>query len=253
MQDPAVHPRQTPERLARLEALLGYTFRDQGRLRKALCHTSTRQLGMASNERLEFLGDSVLGFMVSMHLFEAHPGMAEGELSKRRARAVSRPALVQAAQALELQDYLVTGRGLERKQALPEKVLADAMEALVGAVFDDGGVDAAWGVVALHFLPFSRSEPGAGPLGENHKDRLQRHLSSLGAGHAARYGVVHTEGPPHDRVFLVAVSIGQRSFGPGRGRSKKEAEQEAARMALDLLKKEAGDGLAAQAGDDPGA
>lgn len=234
-------PRLSAERLGRLEERLGYAFRDPRLLAQALCHSSSRPDGLPSNERLEFLGDSVLNLLTAMYLFNAHPHLDEGELTKRRARAVSCPALVKAGECLELASFLAVGRGMEGQGPLSKAVVADAMEALVGAVFLDGGLESAWAFVVGHFFRFLRPEP-AGAGESSPKSRLQVLAQRLRRGPAPVYELVEEEGPPHARTFQVAVAVGGRRFGPAAGRTRKEAETEAARLALAALAEEADEG-----------
>ncbi len=229
--------RFSDERLARLEDRLGYRFRDRRLLAQALCHSSARQEGLPSNERLEFLGDTILGFLVSLYLYEARPRLSEGELTRLRSRAVSRPALHEAARKLGVEEFLAVGKGLEKKGPLPPGVLADTMEALVAAVFLDGGTDHAWAFVVRHFFRFLTGGEGSSPGGENYKSHLQILAQKKGRG-IPSYRTVHQEGPPHARSFAVEVEVGGRSFGPALGRTIKEAEQGAARMALEILERE---------------
>ena len=229
-------PRFSEERLARLEAKLGYRFRRRELLALALCHSSSRQEGLPSNERLEFLGDSVLGFLVSLYLYEARPKLSEGDLSRLRTRAVSRPALHKAASDLGLEGFIAVGKGLEKRGALPPAVLADTMEALVGAVFLDGGTDRAWAFTVRHFFRFLSQGGRASPVADNFKSQLQSLAQKKGSGIPA-YRTVREEGPPHDRSFSVVVDVGEETFGPAWGRTIKEAEQGAARMALEVFQK----------------
>ncbi|HHI67863.1 MAG TPA: ribonuclease III [Planctomycetes bacterium] len=233
--------RFSDERLARLEAKLGYRFRDRKLLALALCHSSSRQKGLPSNERLEFLGDAVLGFLVSLYLYEARPRLPEGELTRLRSRAVSGPALHKAAGKLGLEEFIAVGKGLEKRGPLPAGVLADTMEALVAAVFLDGGTDHAWAFVVRHFFRFLTGGEGSSPGGENYKSHLQILAQKKGQG-IPSYRTVHEEGPPHARSFAVEVEVGGRCFGPALGRTIKEAEQGAARMALEILEREEGEG-----------
>ncbi len=232
--------RFSDERLARLEARLGYRFRNRELLALALCHSSSRQKGLPSNERLEFLGDSVLGFLVSLYLYESRPKLPEGELTRLRTRAVSRPALHRAALEAGLEEFIAVGKGLEKRGSLPAAVLADTMEALVGAVFLDGGTDHAWAFVVRHFFRFLQGGGSTSPVAENYKSRLQN-LAQKQGGEIPVYKTVAKEGPPHARSFTVVVEVGGRSFGPARGRTIKEAEQGAARMALEALEDEGRD------------
>ncbi len=232
--------RFSDERLDELEAKLAYRFRDRELLALALCHSSTRQAGLPSNERLEFLGDTVLGFLVSLYLYESRPKLPEGELTRLRTRVVSRPALHEAARKVGLEEYIAVGKGLKQRGPLPPAVLADTMEALVGAVFLDGGTDHAWAFVVRHFFRFLAGGEGSSPVAKNYKSHLQTFAQKKGQA-IPTYRTIREEGPPHARSFSVEVEVGGRTFGPALGKTIKEAEQGAARMALEILEREEGE------------
>jgi len=236
--------------VADLESALGHVFSDPSLLVLALTHRSAVDdaSDTGSNERLEFLGDAVLGLVVTTHLYETWD-MAEGELSQMRAAVVSGPSLVQVANRIGLAPHLILDPDVERTGGRERaSILADAVEALLGAVYLDAGLDAAAGVVGLHWTPMieaAAADPGRG----DHKTRLQEVLAVRGV--VPVYEVEGT-GPDHDRHFdAVVFSVpdpgpdserviddGVRSAGPlgqGKGTSKKRAEREAARVALARL------------------
>jgi ribonuclease-3 len=190
-------------------------------------------IGADSNERLEFLGDAVLGLVVTAHLFRAYPNLPEGELAKVRASVVNSEALAEVATALRLGDALLLGKG-EDSSGGREKpsILADAMEAVIGAVYLDGGWSPAADLV-MGLLGERIEEAAAGPGGQDYKTRLQelaaRHFDQL-----PRYEVID-DGPDHAKRFFAAVSVGGVVRGRGEGRSKKQAEQGAAREAWETL------------------
>ncbi|MBL9024723.1 MAG: ribonuclease III [Myxococcales bacterium] len=214
-----------------LRALLGDTA-DLPHLEQALTHPSyaneAKRGRREDYQRLEFLGDAVLQLCVSEALFDAHPDAREGELSRMRSRIVSTESLAAFAREVELGSALLLGRGAdaagERHQA---NVLADALEAVIGAVYLDRGPEQAREVVrAIHAraeteLLFSRDP----------KSELQERVQALG-GASPRYELVETSGPDHRREFLVRVEAMGQMLGEGRGRSKKSAEQEAAKRGL---------------------
>jgi len=230
---------------AELEAALGHHFQGPSWLERALTHRSRRQelasAGTTSardNERLEFLGDAILGLLVSEFLVVTFPDWSEGQLSKSRSRLVSARSLHAAAQRLGLGKYLRLGRGEEKtggreKQAL----LADAYEAIVAAVYFDGGLDAAARFVRGSLLERAVREQ-AEVLGQpDHKSALQELLQGRGW-RPAEYRVIREEGPDHRKTFVVEVRVGGRALAVSEGSTKKEAEQHAARYALEQLRRQ---------------
>jgi ribonuclease III len=210
---------------------------DLPHLVEALTHPSfsNEQRGgkRIDNQRLEFLGDAVLGLCVTELLMERFPGAREGELSMMRSTLVNTDALAAWARQVELGAALRVGRGAEaageREQT---NVLADATEAIVGAVYLDRGLESAQALSRTIIAdPLARLTSGS-PLGRDPKSELQELVQARGAS-SPRYRVVGTEGPDHDRVFLVVVEVDGETIGTGRGRSKKLAEQASARAALD--------------------
>ena len=195
----------------------------------ATAHGARRHAGAASNERLEFLGDAVLGLVVTDHLFRTYPDLAEGELAKVRASVVNSEALAEVASSLRLGDALLLGKG-EDSSGGREKpsILADAMEAILGAVYLDGGWDAA-ATVVMGLLGERIEEAAAGPGGQDFKTRLQE-LSARRFDQLPRYEV-SDDGPDHAKRFFARVLVGGVARGRGEGRSKKQAEQGAARDA----------------------
>ena len=218
-----------------LEKRLGYCFNDIGLLEHAMTHSSYanehRSNGITSNERLEFLGDSVLGMVVAEHLFAAHPDMPEGELTRTRAALVCENSLYEVALALELGRYLRLGKGEDagggRKRP---SILADATEATLAAVYLDGGMDAVLPIIREFILNKEKEKA----VGRDYKTALQE-LVQRNPGQSVSYRLVEEIGPDHARIFVMEVSVGDTPVGIGRGRSKKEAEQMSARAALDKL------------------
>jgi ribonuclease III len=225
----------------RLEAKLGHTFKDPSLLEIALTHKSylnehpgeRRQ----DNERLEFLGDAVLDLAVGHLLMERFPLSREGELSMTRAQMVSEPGLADVANELGVGEWLFLGRGEEqtggRRKA---SILADSLEAIIAAVYSDAGYDAAFGLVSRLFVPrfAAIDEPGF----TDYKTRLQERAQALRR-EAPKYIVTGEHGPDHDKVFEISVSVGGKVYARAGGKSKKEAEQKAASIALWLLDGEA--------------
>jgi ribonuclease-3 len=221
-----------------LQAALGYHFKNTDLLTQALTHSShanERPAGVSDNEQLEFLGDSILGFVVSDYLFRAHPNLTEGQLSRLKGFFVSSANLVKYAERVHLGSYLHLGKGEEKtggrtKQAL----LVDALEAVLGAIYLDGGMDDARRVM-LRFL-----EPQMEDVGESErqltdfKTELQEQLQARHLGRA-EYILANEQGPDHEKLFTVEVTIDGESVARGAGLTKKAAEQAAARHALERV------------------
>lgn len=220
--------------IARAEEVLGYRFRDGALLAAALTHPSyaAEHAGAEAYDRLEFLGDAVLGFIVADEMFRTHPDEPEGDLTKRKHSVVSGVALAPAAMALGVSSLLRLGRGAdaagERERA---SVLENALEALVGAIYLDGGLDAAR-VFVTRFraaIPALRAS-AAGDV----KSLLQQRTQADG-GALPEYRIVASDGPPHSRTFTAEVLVDGRVMGIGSGHSKQAAEKAAASAALGAL------------------
>jgi ribonuclease III len=228
--------------LGTLTVRLGYEFRNPGLLEQAMAHRSwcAEEEGRTSNERLEFLGDAVLGLVVAEHTFRGHPELSDGVLSKVRAAVVNTRVLGQLALDLGLPDHLRLGRGEDQSGGrAKESILADATEAVIGAVYLDGGLDAARRLVTSMLT--DRITAAVGEPGESdHKSRLQERAVHLGRG-VPQYEV-EGFGPDHARRYRAWVSVAGRRLGSGEGRSKKEAEQVAAERAGVVLEEEGGAG-----------
>lgn len=225
------------EELRDLEEHLGYLFERPELLDQALTHKSYANEAegpVADNERLEFLGDAVLDLTVSHLLFALSPPLSEGEMSKVRAFLVKEESLKRLAGAFDLGSHLRLGKGEEqtggRKKA---SILADAFEALLAAIYLDGGFELAYRFAEGIFQPII-AEAGTEAIGHDHKTRLQE-LCQARYGKTPTYRLVGASGPDHDKVFEVEIAVANRSLGRGRGRSKKEAEQRAAEDALGIL------------------
>jgi len=225
------------EELRDLEEHMGYLFERVELLDEALTHKSYANesgVPMGDNERLEFLGDSVLDLTVSHILYDFLPPLSEGEMSKVRAYLVKEESLMRVAEAFDLGGHLRLGKGEEQTGGRSKpSILADAFEALLAAIYLDGGFDLAYRFAEGIFRPIIL-EAGAGALDKDYKTRLQEFCQAR-YGKAPGYRLVDESGPDHDKVFEVEILVGTRSLGRGRGRSKKEAEQRAAQDALELL------------------
>jgi ribonuclease-3 len=228
---------------------LGWRFSDPALLGRAMAHRSwcAEVAGQESNERLEFLGDAVLGLVVTDHIFRTYPGLPEGELAKVRASVVNSALLAEVAAELGIGGFLLLGKG-EDSSGGREKpsILADAMEAVIGAVYLDGGWDAAAALV-LELLGDRVAEASVGPGGQDYKTRLQE-LAARTFDQLPRY-VVADEGPDHAKRFFATVLVGGRERGRGEGRSKKQAEQAAARVAWAALAADAAEAAGAAGAD----
>jgi ribonuclease III len=219
-----------PPTLERCESRLGYRFSERDLLLSALTHASTKLAAGRSNERLEFLGDAVLGTIVSRILFEEHPDFEEGRMTKARAQIVSRHSIAEIGQKLGLQEFVVVGKMFATREHIASSVLSNAVEALVAAIYLDGGIDAATAFVERHFrglIEHAATEPG----GRDWKSLLGQWAQTNGQP-APKYVVLSIAGADHSKTFELVAAIGRRRFPAAFGRSKKEAEQRAARTAL---------------------
>mgnify|MGYP005754867691 FL=1 len=219
-----------------LEQKLSYRFRDRKLLDEALSHSSYvnehRGSGIFSNERLEFLGDSVLGFVTAEFLFRQHPTAPEGDLTRIRAALVCEQSLYEVAQKLELGKYLKLGRGEEAGGGRTRpSILADATEAVFAAVYLDGGIREVTELIHRVLLDAEREE-AVEERRRDYKTALQE-LVQRQAHQELSYRMAGEEGPDHDKTFLAEVLLNGQLIGQGRGHSKKEAEQNAAAAALE--------------------
>ena len=223
-----------------LERAIGYRFRDRGLLEHAMTHTSKANEdvsgGVFDNESLEFLGDALLGFVVADVLFREFPQFDEGAKSKTKAALVSTTSLARQAEKLQLGDHLLLGRGEEktggrRKQAL----LADGYEALIAAIYLDGGIEQARAFITREFRDHIDEVRRTGVFGQDYKSALQELLQARDLP-LPDYNLVGTLGPDHNKLFDVEVIVEGQSIARATGTSKKEAEQEAARAALEKLR-----------------
>lgn len=229
------------EQLAEIMKTIKYQFNDLTLLEKALYHTSyinEHQLPKeGSNERLEFLGDAVLELVTSEFLYGAYPDMPEGNLTKQRASIVCEPALAYCARLINLGEFLYLGKGEEstggRKR---DSVTSDAFEALIGAIFLDGGLASAKEFIYHHVLDDLQSKQ----LFYDSKTILQELIQSDFKA-PVNYKLMREEGPDHDKSFYVSVYIGTEAYGSGKGRTKKAAEQQAAYNTIMLLQKKPGE------------
>ena len=239
----------TPEERARFESRLGWTFRDEPGLAQALAHRSwcAENPDDASNERLEFLGDAVLGVIVTDYVFTTYPMLQEGQLAKVRASVVNAEVLAEVAASIALGSCLRLGKGEDASGGREKtSILADAMEAVIAAVYLDGGMSAARDVV-MGLFGERIAEAASGPGGDDYKTRLQE-LAAQRFEKLPRYHV-HDEGPDHAKRFYATVMLGGVPHGSGEGGSKKQAEQAAARAAWRELSTQDGGGADGEPGE----
>lgn len=225
--------------VARFEKVIGLRPNNWRLFIEALLHRSfTPQLDQSwrSNERLEFLGDAVLSFIIAEYLHVQHPSMEEGDLTKLRSRLVNRRILAQQARAMHLSDFLLLSPSAAQSIGQgSESILSDAFEAVIGAIYLDAGIEGARDFVRRSLLG-SKTLEGA-LTDDNYKSALLEYAQAEGSG-VPRYVIVREDGPDHDRRFTIEVYIGSQMCGVGNGRSKKEAEQAAAAQALDRVQKQ---------------
>lgn len=227
------------KQIEQLELLLQYTFTNRLYVEQALTHTSYLNEAMNSAagdyQRLEFLGDAVLGLLLAEMLFTWYPDWTEGALSQLRSRLAGQDILADRARLLGLGDYVRLGRGEELTSGRQkDSILADVIEALIAALYLDGGLSTARVFVCRLFEGLVAA-PENLTLGRDAKSELQEYLSARDYA-APEYRLLEESGPPHDRLFCFQVLIGERIIGHGQGKSKKSAQQAAAVMALDTLK-----------------
>jgi ribonuclease-3 len=218
------------------ERVLDYTFQDPQLLVAALTHASGADSRLSSNERLEFLGDAVLGLVICDLLYRRFPDYLEGDLTRIKSVVVSRQTCAAVSRHLDLRRFLVLGKGLTGDGPVPPSVLADVFESLVAAIYLDGGLEPARRFIVDHMN--ERVEAAAKEdLAGNFKSHLQQ-LSQKQFGTTPTYELLDEKGPDHSKCFKMSALIGQRRYAPAWGRNKKEAEQRAALNALSELQGE---------------
>ncbi len=233
---------QYPVDLPKVEQIINYRFRDKTLLLTALTHRSylnqSHQASCFSNERLEFLGDAVLGLIVTDYLYHSYDKENEGDLSSKKSVLVSRKVLGRVIEELEIGQFLLVDHGEEKTGGRNRlSNLANLFEALLGAIYLDGGFKAAEAFVELYLLPRSTEFLAASSY-FNYKSALLEYTQGKGWG-APQYRIVSESGPDHDKRFVVTVNVQRQFSARGSGRSKKKAEQQAARSALQKIRKKA--------------
>lgn len=219
--------------LARAEAILGRTFLDRAVLELALTHASVSDHRLASNERLEFLGDSILGQVVCEIIFHEFPSLLEGEMTKIKSSAVSRRTCARVAKSLGLHELLFMGKGMQTHEEPPPSLAAAVLEAVIAALHLDGGPTVSRAFVEKHFRPVVLRAARSGHQ-QNYKSVLQQYAQQS-TQTTPTYRVLDEKGPDHAKAFKVAVELNGRRFEASWGQSKKQAEQQAALLALSEL------------------
>lgn len=214
--------------------LAGHQFSNPQFLEQALTHASVATTRLRSNERLEFLGDAILGMVVCAELYERNPDWLEGELTKLKSFLVSRRICAKMADAMGLTRMLILGNGINAQQTLPTSLRAAVFESVVGAIYLDGGLEAARAFILRAVEPHIEASR-ASDNHDNHKSTLQ-HFAQRYLGAAPQYHTLDEQGPDHSKCFEICVIIGGERYPSAWGASKKEAEQEAARRALAILR-----------------
>ena len=218
------------------EARIGYTFQNRDFLREALTHASGADHRLSSNERLEFFGDAILGYVVCELLYERFPNLLEGDLTKIKSVVVSRKTCAKISRSLGMLDFLILGKGMATSDHVPPSLLADVFESLVAAIHLDGGLEAAKEFV-LRFAIDEVDMVSRGESGANHKSQLQQHAQRE-FNNTPNYLLLDEQGPDHSKSFEVAAQVGGVRYPPAWGRNKREAEQRAAANALAIIRNE---------------
>lgn len=219
--------------LAQCQLVLGYSFATPALLHAALTHASSADHRLASNERLEFLGDAILGAIVCHMLYELYPNSLEGTLTRIKSVVVSRRTCAKLSRRLGLEAFLILGKGMGSPEQTPDSVMAAVFESLIGAMYLDGGLAAA----ESFLLPLLRPEIDEAAVdqgNQNYKSGLQQ-ASQRQFGETPTYLLLDEKGPDHSKCFKVAAQIGQRRYAAAWGPTKKDAEQRAASNALSQL------------------
>lgn len=221
------------EKLAECEESIGYAFSDRNILKHSLTHSSIAPTRGQSNERLEFLGDAIMGAAVCEHLFDQYPDYSEGELTRIKSAVVSRQTCARMSKKLKFERFLLLGKGLAIHERIPSSVLAAVFEAIIAAIYLDGGWSAAKKFV-LDTLSHEVTRVGKSAHGQNYKSQLQQ-IAQKNFGETPAYRMLDEKGPDHAKCFQIAAAIGSQMFPAAWGPSKKEAEQNAAQNALESI------------------
>lgn len=220
----------TDDLRASVEEKIGYRFNDPALLSLALTHASNAENRAQSNERLEFLGDAVLGLATVELTFKNYPDLLEGDMTKIKSHAVSREACAKIAANIGLDQLLILGKGMQNSGPLPTSLAAAALEAVIGAIYLDGGFDEAAKFLRPHLLQVIEKAHQSGHQ-QNFKSVLQQHAQQT-TGQTPLYRILDEKGPDHAKCFKICVEIGPQRYESAWGQTKKKAEQEAALIAL---------------------
>lgn len=223
----------TPEQIDLAQQRLGHTFADPGVLVRAMTHASVTDNRRDSNERMEFLGDAVLGLVCCELVYLAYPEYLEGEMTKIKSTVVSRQTCAAMARELKLDELLLLGKGMQGQRSLPQSLAAATLESAIAAIYLDAGIEAARRFLTPMLLPLIHKAAASGHQ-ENFKSVLQQHAQQLFSS-SPMYHILDEKGPDHAKCFEVCVEIAGRRFPSTWGASKKQAEQTAALLALHEL------------------
>jgi ribonuclease-3 len=227
---PADHELDFAAMVAACEARIGYDFSDKSLLRAALTHASGALHRLASNERMEFLGDAILGAVVCELLYRRYPESLEGDLTRLKSIVVSRQTCAKISESLGMREFLILGKGMSVHPTVPSSLLADVFESLIAAIYLDGGVQFVRHFIETHLTP-EIDLAAEGEVGGNYKSLLQQ-VAQREHGTTPTYQLLDEKGPDHSKCFKISAQIGSHRYQPAWGRNKKEAEQRAARNAL---------------------
>jgi ribonuclease III len=219
--------------LKKLQQRIGYQFKNESLLLSSLTHASGAEHRLGSNERLEFLGDAILGAVVCEVLYHQYPEYLEGDLTRVKSIVVSRQTCAKISESLGMQEFLILGKGMTTHPSVPSSLLADVFESLLAAIYLDGGDAAARKFICDHVGP-EIELAAEGEVGNNYKSLLQQ-FAQREHGTTPTYQLLDEKGPDHSKCFKVAAQVGNSVYPAAWGRNKKEAEQRAARNALNQL------------------
>ncbi|MFW5682468.1 MAG: ribonuclease III [Phycisphaeraceae bacterium] len=216
--------------IEQVQELLGYRFENPELLKESLTHASLADHRLQSNERLEFLGDSVLGYVVCEYLFRCYPELHEGDMTKIKSAVVSRRACAKVSRALGLDDFVSLGKGMSGRPTLPSSVAAAVVESVIAAIYLDGGIEPARAFILEHMVPLIEAAAESAHH-HNYKSALQQHAQQTSPHHPV-YILLDEKGPDHAKCFEVCVEIDGRRYPSAWANAKKEAEQRAAYNAM---------------------
>lgn len=222
--------------LGECEERIGYRFNDQKLLLAALTHASGAEHRLASNERMEFLGDAILGFVVCEELYRKFPEFLEGDMTKLKSIVVSRQTCAKISKALGMRDFLILGKGMTTHPTIPISLFSDVLESLIAAIYLDGGLAPAKEFIDTYIGP-EIELAAAGELEANYKSLLQQ-FAQREHSVTPTYRLLDEKGPDHSKCFKIAAQVGSNRYPPAWGRSKKESEQRAAHNAICCLRDE---------------